>query len=91
MSKGDTDIVPRGTGTYGSKSTQIGGVAAGQASEEVVEIGKRLAAAELEASPEDMVLDVDAGPLPRRPARPSRRSAGASWPRGSSPRAGSTS
>ena len=61
VSKGDTDIVPRGTGTYGSKSTQIGGVAAGQASEEVVEIGKRLAAAELEAAPEDMVLDVDEG------------------------------
>ncbi len=61
VSKGDTDIVPRGTGTYGSKSTQIGGVAAGQASEEVVEIGKRLAAAELEAAPEDMVLDVEQG------------------------------
>jgi carbon-monoxide dehydrogenase large subunit len=61
VSKGDTDVVPRGTGTYGSKSTQIGGVAAGQASEEVVEIGKRLAAAELEAAPEDMVLDVDQG------------------------------
>ena len=37
VSKGDTDVVPRGTGTYGSKSTQIGGVAAGKASEEVVE------------------------------------------------------
>ncbi|HTP23409.1 MAG TPA: xanthine dehydrogenase family protein molybdopterin-binding subunit [Solirubrobacteraceae bacterium] len=61
VSKGDTDIVPRGTGTYGSKSTQIGGVAAGQASEEVVEIAKRLAAAELEAAPEDMVLDVAQG------------------------------
>ena len=61
VSKGDTDIVPRGTGTYGSKSTQIGGVAAAKASEEVVETGKRLAAAELEAAPEDMVLDVDQG------------------------------
>ena len=61
VTKGDTDVVPRGTGTYGSKSTQIGGVAAGKASEEVVEIGKRLAAAELEAAPEDMVLDVDQG------------------------------
>jgi aerobic carbon-monoxide dehydrogenase large subunit len=30
--KGDTDVVARGTGTYGSKSTQIGGAAAGQAS-----------------------------------------------------------
>src|SRR5206468_4485519 len=59
--KGDTDVVARGTGTYGSKSTQIGGVAAGQASEAVVEIAKRLAADELEASPEDMVLDVDGG------------------------------
>jgi carbon-monoxide dehydrogenase large subunit len=61
VTKGDTDVVPRGTGTYGSKSTQIGGVAAGQASEEVVEAGRRLAAAELEAAPEDMVLDVDRG------------------------------
>jgi aerobic carbon-monoxide dehydrogenase large subunit len=59
--RGDTDVVPRGTGTYGSKSTQIGGVAAGQASEEVVEKGKRLAAGELEANPEDMVLDVEQG------------------------------
>jgi carbon-monoxide dehydrogenase large subunit len=59
--KGDTDTVARGTGTYGSKSTQIGGVAAGRASEEVVERGKRLAAEELEASPEDMVLDLEQG------------------------------
>jgi carbon-monoxide dehydrogenase large subunit len=59
--KGDTDTIARGTGTYGSKSTQIGGVAAGKASEEVVERGKRLAAEELEASPEDMVLDLEAG------------------------------
>ncbi|HSC03539.1 MAG TPA: xanthine dehydrogenase family protein molybdopterin-binding subunit [Solirubrobacteraceae bacterium] len=59
--RGDTDVVPRGTGTYGSKSTQIGGVAAAQASEEVVEKGKALAAAELEANPEDMVLNVEQG------------------------------
>jgi carbon-monoxide dehydrogenase large subunit len=61
VTRGDTDIVPRGTGTYGSKSTQIGGVAAGQASEEVVEKGKQLAAAQLEANPEDMVLDAEQG------------------------------
>jgi aerobic carbon-monoxide dehydrogenase large subunit len=61
VTRGDTDVVPRGTGTYGSKSTQIGGVAAAQASEEVVEKGKRVAAAELEANPEDMVLDVEQG------------------------------
>jgi carbon-monoxide dehydrogenase large subunit len=61
VTKGDTDIVPRGTGTYGSKSTQIGGVAASQASEEVVEKAKKLAAAELEANPDDMVLNVEEG------------------------------
>jgi carbon-monoxide dehydrogenase large subunit len=59
--RGDTDVVPRGTGTYGSKSTQIGGVAAAQASEEVVEKAKKLAAAELEANPDDMVLNVEEG------------------------------
>jgi carbon-monoxide dehydrogenase large subunit len=58
---GDTDRVPRGTGTYGSKSTQIGGAAAGQASEIVVERAKEFAADALEASPEDMVLDLDTG------------------------------
>ncbi len=58
---GDTDRVPRGTGTYGSKSTQIGGAAAGQASEILVERAKQLAADALEASPEDMVLDLDSG------------------------------
>jgi carbon-monoxide dehydrogenase large subunit len=59
--KGDTDAVARGTGTYGSKSVQIGGTAAAQASELVVEKAKRLAAEELEASAEDMVLDLERG------------------------------
>jgi carbon-monoxide dehydrogenase large subunit len=58
---GDTDRVPRGTGTYGSKSTQIGGAAAGQASEMVVDRAKQLAAEQLEANPDDMVLDLDGG------------------------------
>jgi carbon-monoxide dehydrogenase large subunit len=55
--KGDTDQVPRGTGTYGSKSTQIGGVVAGLAAEEVAERAKRLAADLLEVSVDDLVLD----------------------------------
>jgi carbon-monoxide dehydrogenase large subunit len=59
--KGDTDAVARGSGTYGSKSTQIGGAAAGQASEQVVERAKQLAAEQLEASPEDMQLDLGTG------------------------------
>src|SRR6201999_996378 len=40
---GDTDRVPRGTGTYGSKSTQIGGAAARQAAEVPVGGGKEFA------------------------------------------------
>jgi carbon-monoxide dehydrogenase large subunit len=59
--KSDTDAVPRGTGTFGSKSVQIGGTAASQASDQVVERAKQLAAEELEAGVEDMVLDLQAG------------------------------
>jgi aerobic carbon-monoxide dehydrogenase large subunit len=58
---GDTDRVPRGTGTYGSKSTQIGGAAAGQASEILVDHARELAADALEANVEDMVLNLDTG------------------------------
>ncbi len=59
--KGDTDVVPRGTGTYGSKSTQIGGAAAGQAAEVLVDRAKELAATALEANVQDMVLDLELG------------------------------
>ena len=59
--KGDTDVVPRGAGTYGSKSTQIGGTVAGQAAAEVVERGRGLVADLLEANPADVVLDLDTG------------------------------
>jgi carbon-monoxide dehydrogenase large subunit len=55
--KGDTDEVASGTGTYGSKSTQIGGTAAREASDTVVEQAKQLVADYLEASPADIVLD----------------------------------
>ncbi len=58
---GDTDEVARGTGTYGSKSTQIGGIAASEAAGEVVELARRLAADLLEANPDDVVLDLEAG------------------------------
>ena len=58
---GDTDEVARGGGTYGSKSLQIGGTAASQAATEVVEKAKQLVADELEANPDDVVLDLNAG------------------------------
>jgi carbon-monoxide dehydrogenase large subunit len=59
--KGDTDEVARGTGTYGSKSTQIGGAAAALAAEEVAEQARRLAADYLEISADDTVLDLGSG------------------------------
>ena len=55
--KGDTDEVPQGTGTYASKSTQIGGAAARLAADAVVEQAKQLVADYLEANPADVVLD----------------------------------
>ncbi|MEZ5341412.1 MAG: molybdopterin cofactor-binding domain-containing protein [Acidimicrobiales bacterium] len=58
---GDTDEVPRGGGTGGSKSLQIGGSAVWQASEAVVETAKGIAAQLLEANPADVVLDTSTG------------------------------
>jgi carbon-monoxide dehydrogenase large subunit len=52
----DTALVPRGTGTMGSRSLQTAGSALYKASEEVIEQAKRLAAHLLEASPDDIVL-----------------------------------
>ena len=59
--KGDTDDVPKGTGTFGSKSTQIGGMAARGAADEVVERAKGLVGDYLEASAADVVLDTALG------------------------------
>jgi carbon-monoxide dehydrogenase large subunit len=58
---GDTDDIPRGGGTGGSKSLQIGGAAAAAAAELVVERAKQLAADLLEADPADIVHDPAAG------------------------------
>ncbi len=52
----DTALVPRGGGTGGSRSLQIGGSAVLRAAEEVLDRARSLAAAELEASPEDVVV-----------------------------------
>ncbi len=58
---GDTSEVPRGGGTGGSKSLQVGGSAVWEASEAVVEKAKEIAAELLEANPADIVLDVADG------------------------------
>ncbi|MDQ2754138.1 MAG: xanthine dehydrogenase family protein molybdopterin-binding subunit, partial [Actinomycetota bacterium] len=53
----DTDAVPRGGGTFGSRSLQSGGLAVHEASIELVDAAKKLAAELLEANPDDVVLD----------------------------------
>jgi carbon-monoxide dehydrogenase large subunit len=52
--QGDTDVVERGNGTGGSRSSQMGGVAVLRTSGLVLEKAKRLAAHLLEASAEDV-------------------------------------
>ncbi|MGO8959883.1 MAG: xanthine dehydrogenase family protein molybdopterin-binding subunit [Streptosporangiaceae bacterium] len=54
---GDTDLVPEGGGTGGSRSLQQGGAAVRQAAQELVEVARERAAAELEANPADLVFD----------------------------------
>jgi carbon-monoxide dehydrogenase large subunit len=54
---GDTDVVPRGQGTMGSRSMQLGGAAAHAAAVELVEVAKAVAADELEASVADIVME----------------------------------
>ena len=53
----DTAIVPRGGGTGGSRSLQIGGNAVGKASDELREKAVELAARMLEAAPDDVMLE----------------------------------
>jgi carbon-monoxide dehydrogenase large subunit len=55
---GDTDLIPAGGGTAGSRSLQQGGAAVQQAAIEVVELARRRAADLLEANPGDMVVDL---------------------------------
>jgi carbon-monoxide dehydrogenase large subunit len=53
---GDTDLIPRGSGTMGSRSLQTGGVAVYKAAGELVELAKQRAADVLEASVDDLVI-----------------------------------
>ncbi|MGE5131644.1 MAG: xanthine dehydrogenase family protein molybdopterin-binding subunit [Gemmatimonadota bacterium] len=58
---GDTDVIPLGTGTYASRSLQLGGVAVHRAALEVIDQGRRLAAELMEASEDDLELDTETG------------------------------
>jgi aerobic carbon-monoxide dehydrogenase large subunit len=55
----DTALIPRGGGTGGSRSLQIGGSAVGEAAQGVLDQGRRLAASILEADPADIVVTED--------------------------------
>lgn len=59
--QGDTDLVAQGTGTFGSRSTQLGGSAVFEAAAGVVDKAREVAADLLEAAAEDVVLDTDSG------------------------------
>lgn len=54
---GDTAIVPRGVGTYGSRSLQAGGVVVRAAAIELVDQARQIAAEMLEAHLDDVSLD----------------------------------
>jgi len=58
---GDTDVVPRGGVTGGSRSAQKAGVAVAEAADALVVAAREAAASLLEAAVEDVVLDVSAG------------------------------
>lgn len=53
---GDTAAIPQGIGTFGSRSTAVGGSAAYLAAQTVRQKAQRIAATLLEASPEDVEL-----------------------------------
>ncbi|MCO7220700.1 xanthine dehydrogenase family protein molybdopterin-binding subunit [Klenkia sp. PcliD-1-E] len=55
---GDTDRIPDGGGTMGSRSLQQGGAAVHQAAVELVEVARKRAAELLEANPDDLEVDL---------------------------------
>ncbi|MCS5679428.1 MAG: xanthine dehydrogenase family protein molybdopterin-binding subunit, partial [Acidimicrobiales bacterium] len=59
--QGDTDLVVEGTGTFGSRSTQLAGSSVHVAAGQVVDDARQVAADLLEANVEDVVLDRASG------------------------------
>jgi carbon-monoxide dehydrogenase large subunit len=56
---GDTNAIPMGWGTYGSRSTAVGGTAIYKATQKIIEKAKKVAAHLLEANPDDITHDRD--------------------------------
>jgi aerobic carbon-monoxide dehydrogenase large subunit len=57
IAHGDTAVIANGMGTYGSRSTSVGGSALVRSSEKILAKMKKIAAHQLEAAEEDMVYD----------------------------------
>jgi len=55
--EGDTDAIPQGMGTYGSRSAAVGASALVKSAEKVVEKAKTIAAHQLEADPADLEFE----------------------------------
>jgi carbon-monoxide dehydrogenase large subunit len=56
VSEGDTDLVPYGTGTFGSRSIAVGGCALDRAADKIIAKGKLIAGHLLEAAPGDITF-----------------------------------
>jgi len=56
ITEGDTDLVPYGTGTFGSRSIAVGGCALDRAAAKVIVKGKLIAGHLLEAAPDDIAF-----------------------------------
>lgn len=67
--EGDTDKVPMGMGTYGSRSVSVGGSALVESAREVVEKARSIAAHHLEASEEDLEFEGGEFQVTGAPAR----------------------
>jgi carbon-monoxide dehydrogenase large subunit len=55
--EGDTDEIPKGTGTYGSRSAVAAGSALVESAGKVVESARKIAAHQFEADPDDVVFE----------------------------------
>lgn len=59
IEEGDTDTAPYGLGTYGSRSTPVGGAATVMAARKIREKARKIAAHLLEVSENDLEWDID--------------------------------
>ena len=59
VEEGDTDTAPYGLGTYGSRSTPVGGAATALAARAIRAKAQKIAAHLLEVSPDDLEWDID--------------------------------